>query len=394
MIKNLFTRIAAAAAGPVLALACAGCSLIISCGTEAPPSPATTWRLTVIAGTGGTITVPSSSTVTLDSSEPIAIKAFASAGYMFLKWTTATECAKITYKNAATTNVRLMFGNDTVQAVFVPAALGLTPVNLIAAGRLEPGITYHYFTGAWTSLPDFSALDPERSDSCSSIDITGVPHRPTSFGIVFSGYVDIPFNGDYTFYAKSSDGSALLLNDSELINNDGIHAYPVEDSASVGLSVGKYLITVRYFDASSAPACTIRYACPSIGIEKQTLGTGILSRPYTGPVSKIIITAPAGGETYYLGDSLHVRWIYRHFDHMVYCEISTDNGKSYSMLSVKAFAHTDTNGYMAWKIPMDSSMITNQARIRVRDYPPGVNACVSNMFSIDGQGLAKRNFEH
>ena len=141
-------------------------------------------------------------------------------------------------------------------------------------------------------------------------------------------------------------------------------------------------MTVRYFDANSAPACTVSYACPAIGIDKQIVGNGNLSRPYTGPVSKIIITKPAGGEIYRLGDSMEVRWIYRHFDHMVFCEISKDGGRSFSMLSLRAFAHTDTNGFMGWRIPTNDSMITSQARIRVRDYPPGVNVCFSNAFSI------------
>lgn len=360
----------------------AAITVFTMCGREPPSSPVITHRLTVLAGAGGIISVPSSSTISVADSGTAAIRASANPGYLFLKWTTATECATVAYKNAASTTVTLSNGIDTVVAVFIPVPSGLTPVDLTALGRLEQGVSYYYYTGTWTSLPDFSALDPDKSDSCGSMDIGDVPHRPAGFGIVFYGYIDIPFNGDYSFYVKSSDGSDFLLNDSLLINNDGIHPSPKEDSASVTLATGKYCITVRYFDANSAPACTVSYACPVIGIEKQTIGGGILSRPYTGPVSKIIITKPAGGETYRLGDSMEIRWIYRHFDHMVFCEISTDDGMSFSMLSVRAFAHTDTNGFFGWRIPGNDSMLTGQARVRVRDYPPGVNTCVSNAFSI------------
>jgi len=361
----------------------AGLALFTACNDLSPPSPATSHRLTVLAGAGGVVTTPSSATVSLADSGTIAIKASANAGYVFLKWTNVTECASIAYKNAASTTVRLLSGDDTIQAVFVPVVSGLKPVSLAPLGRLERGISYQYYTGSWMSLPDFSSLEPERSDSCGSFDLACVPHRQSDFGVVFSGYLDIPFSGDYAFYVKSSDGSALLLNDSLLVNNDGVHQDPEEDSATDSLSTGKYLVTVRYFARNSSPACTVRYACPSIGIEKQVVATEILSRPYTGPVSKIIITKPAGGESYRPGDSLHVRWIYRHFDHMVFCEISRDNGTSYAMLSVNAFAHTDTNGCLDWKIPDGDSMITDQARIRVRDYPPGVNVSISNIFSID-----------
>jgi hypothetical protein len=361
----------------------AGCTLFAACSDISLRSPAASHRLTVLAGAGGVITIPSSTTVSVADSGTIAVKASANPGYVFLKWTNATECASIGYKNAASTTVRLLSGDDTVQAVFVQAVSDLKPVSMAPLGRLERGISYQYYTGSWMSLPDFSSLEPKQSDSCGSFDLAGVPHRQTGFGIVFSGYLDIPYSGDYAFYVKSSDGSALLLNDSVLINNDGVHQDPGEDSATASLEVGKYRITVLYFTANSSPVCTVSYACPSIGIEKQVVATGILSRPFTGPVSKIIITKPVGGDIYRPGDSLHVRWIYRHFDHMVFCEISRDNGKGYAMLSVNAFAHTDTNGFLDWKIPDGDSMITDQARIRVRDYPPGVNVCVSDIFSID-----------
>ncbi len=358
------------------------CTVFIACNGKFPNAPVT-YQLTVLAGTGGTITAPSSSPVTVNKDAATTITASPNTGYIFQKWTVTTESATIAYKNAASTIVRLTAGNDTVQAVFVPVPSGLNPVDPADLGRLEPGVNYNYYTGSWSSLPDFSACVPEASDSCGSFDVSEVPHRSTNFGIVFGGYLNIPYGGDYTFYAKSSDGSALLLNDSVIIDNDGIHSSPNEASATVTLAEGKYLISVQYFDATSSPACTVSYACPSIGIDKTTITNGILYRPFTGPVPKIIITSPAGGETYHLGDSLHVRWIYRHFDDMVYCDISIDNGANYTLISQYAFAHTDTNGHMDWKIPVNDSLVTQQARIRVRDYPPGGDLCVSNAFSID-----------
>jgi hypothetical protein len=319
----------------------------------------------------------------LEEDESVSLMAAPNPGYTFVKWTVSTECALITYKNAASTTVRLSSGNDTVRAVFIPSSRGLTPVNQTILGRLETGVNYSYYTGEWTTFPDFSKMVPDRSDSCGSIDLAVVPHHTHNFGIVFNGYIDIPIDGDYAFYVKSSDGCVLILNDSVIIGNNGIHEVPAEEYTTVSLATGKYLLTVRYFNMASEPACTLSYACPSIGIEKQVISNEILSRPYTGPVSKIVITQPMGGEIFHLGDSLHVRWIYRHFDHMVICGLSTDNGKSYEILNLNAIAHTDTNGRMDWKIAVDESMITDQARVKVWDYAPGSNFCISNPFSID-----------
>ena len=40
----------------------------------------------------------------------------------------------------------------------------------------------------------------------------------------FTGYLIIPATDVYTFSLESSDGSALLIDDSLIVNNDGVHA--------------------------------------------------------------------------------------------------------------------------------------------------------------------------
>jgi hypothetical protein len=352
--------------------------------TGKPPLAPVTFQLTVVADLGGTIVAPLTSSVTLSDGKQVAIKAAPAAGYRFLKWTVATECATIAYKNAASTTVSLTQGNDTVRAVFIRVSFGLVPVLEEKLGALEFGLNYDYYSGAGTSFPDFSSLTPDNSGPCSAFYVSDVVHAPNNFGLVFSGYIKIPLDTLYTFYAKASDGSVLLLNDSVIIYTNGIQSAPAEDSAAIRLTKGEYPITVRYFNKASPSVCTISYACPAIGIKKVEIGNGILSRPYTGPVAKIIITNPIGGETYRLVDSLHIRWVYRHVAaQMVYCEISPNNGKKYIPLSKNAIGQNDSNGHFDCKFPLEISSSTNQALIRVRDYPPGENSGVSNLFSIE-----------
>jgi hypothetical protein len=341
---------------------------------------AATCQLTVIAGTGGTITAPATQTVTVNQDSQTIITAHPNAGYAFAEWVDTSTSAIIVYKNSASTKIKLPPGNATIQASFIKITSALTPIT-ISTFQKEPGANYSYYKGTWTALPNFAALTTDSAGPCDSLDVKAIPHQANHFGAVFNGYLDIPFDGKYVFYLKSSDGSALLLNDSVIISNDGVHATSKEDSTTVNLLSGTYLIGVLYFNSNSSPVLSVSYSCPEIGIEKATIPNGALSRPFTGPVPKIIVTKPAGGETYHLGDTLHVQWIYKNPRGQTFASLSHNNAKSFDNISALAFPGNVTT--YDWTIPIDSiSYITQSAFIRVEEYPPYDKNGVSNAFSI------------
>jgi len=40
----------------------------------------------------------------------------------------------------------------------------------------------------------------------------------------FSGFIDVPADGQYTFYTSSDDGSKLYIDNQLVVNNDGEHS--------------------------------------------------------------------------------------------------------------------------------------------------------------------------
>ena len=48
--------------------------------------------------------------------------------------------------------------------------------------------------------------------------------RPDGWGVVFSGYIDIPADGLYTFTVNSDDGSRLFIAGVQVVDNDGSHS--------------------------------------------------------------------------------------------------------------------------------------------------------------------------
>ena len=85
-----------------------------------------TYQLRVNAGTGGTITVPSSLPITVNYGVTTAITASPSAGYDFFKWTITSGTAIVADANSASTTVTLTSGDATVQANFATSTYKLT----------------------------------------------------------------------------------------------------------------------------------------------------------------------------------------------------------------------------------------------------------------------------
>ncbi len=106
-----------------------------------------TYQLSVIAGTGGTITAPPTSPVTVNPGDPTTITASANAGYTFSGWTVTVGTASIADPSMISTTVTLNSGDATVQANF-------TGVVAVAATMGTANATYPTLKGAFDKIND------------------------------------------------------------------------------------------------------------------------------------------------------------------------------------------------------------------------------------------------
>ncbi len=86
------------------------------------------YQLTV-AAVNGTVTLPATSTITVNHGVLTSIKAVANTGYSFSKWTVTNGTATITSASAESTTVFLTSGDATVTATFTAIPVTLTLVN-------------------------------------------------------------------------------------------------------------------------------------------------------------------------------------------------------------------------------------------------------------------------
>jgi hypothetical protein len=120
-------------------------------------------------------------------------------------------------------------------------------------------------------LPNFDKLKPKGTIYTSSLNIPtrdfhegfpGVTKRFEWFAIDYTGKFWIEKPGPYVFLLTSDDGSKLYIDDTLVVNNDGIHAAR-EAGARVLLSGGIHRIRVSYFQGPRMEvALVLRVARP------------------------------------------------------------------------------------------------------------------------------------
>jgi len=338
-------------------------------GSSAAMPPSISW--TIMAGDSFTVTLTAGTTV--------------SAVYYTIDGADPTEASP---RYQTPFGLKVTGDADTIKARTYIAGKQPSPVARAVINRLKllnpvipvavlSGLDYGYFEGTLNTLPDFSSLTPVRTGIAQQIDLTA-QHTTTNFGFQFTGYIKIATAGIYTFYLSSDDGSRLWIDDSLIVNNDGVHLSK-EVSGSVGLAMGYHRIRVGYFQQTSSSSLVASYSATDIGVVKKDIPALVLFR--NDPASIPHVLRPLAGSSYSLGDTIEVAWTYQP-NGLTYLALSLNSGKSYRNISEGIQQSSDTMKFR-WKLPRDSlSFATTTACIKVQDYVNGDISGRSGLFAI------------
>jgi hypothetical protein len=152
----------------------------------------------------------------------------------------------------------------------------LTKVDPLPAAEVTEGATgltlEVYEHDGWSSLPDFDAFTPVRTEAVSGIGLDSVDEEE-SFGLRFRGYLDVPATGVYGFLLTSDDGSRLLIDGREVVDNDGIHGAR-ERSGFAALEAGKHELVLSFFQGAGGSALALLLERP--GSEAQEIPSEML----------------------------------------------------------------------------------------------------------------------
>ena len=191
--------------------------------------------------------------------------------YEFVAWSNGGTQRQVLPTPAANTTY-----TATYRAVTTPPAAGLrnpdNPATTVA------GLDYAYYEGSnWFVLPPFASLSPVKTGTTPDFNLTA-RQREDDFAFRYTGYVQVPTDGTYTFSTASDDGSQLFIGSTLVVDNDGLHGTR-EKSGQIGLKAGLHAITVTFFERGGYQQLNVSYAGP--GLAKTVIPAGALRRPGT-----------------------------------------------------------------------------------------------------------------
>jgi PA14 domain len=131
-------------------------------------------------------------------------------------------------------------------------------------------------------LPDFTKLTPAgtlftKSFNVKDRDFTmgfpGVDARSEFFGIVYDGPLTVSKQGIYQIRLVSDDGARILIDDTLIVSNDGIHTFK-EVKQLVDLSAQVHSFHVEYFQAAKPRvALEVWVSSPALNMPERLLTT-------------------------------------------------------------------------------------------------------------------------
>lgn len=137
------------------------------------------------------------------------------------------------------------------------------------------------------AVPDFEGLTVAERFNIESVDFDeiaadegfpGLSGLRENYGLRMSGSLNIEAEAEYELCLHSDDGSQLLLEDTLIVDNDGIHDEPVEACELVFLPAGEYMLEIRYFQ-TSGPSLAMHFAWAMDGGDKVIVPNEVLFKP-------------------------------------------------------------------------------------------------------------------
>lgn len=144
----------------------------------------------------------------------------------------------------------------------------------VTPGETRQGLNFRYYQGDYLKLDDVqeSALISEYISPNFSLDVR---ERDLYYSLKFTGFIEIPKDGLYTFSTTSNDGSRLFIGDELVVDNDGPHGMRPA-SGTIALKAGMHPIRVDYYNSGGSWGLEVTWQGPEF--DEQPIPDEVLHR--------------------------------------------------------------------------------------------------------------------
>ncbi len=140
----------------------------------------------------------------------------------------------------------------------------------------RPGVEVRGFEGLWPWVPDTRGLAPVFEAVTAGLDVDAHLTRPSDAALEYSGLLDVPTAGEYTFSVECDTGAVLWLHQAIAVDDDAPHT-GAPASGTLRLAAGLHPFRLVYRTAGGAtPRLRLRWSGP--GLPAADIPTSALRR--------------------------------------------------------------------------------------------------------------------
>ena len=147
-----------------------------------------------------------------------------------------------------------------------PRPYDVAPVPALddMAGMPPAGLAWQAFAGEFPWVPEFATLHPVASGRSPRPDVQA-PEFADATGLLFTGCLQVPSDGEYTFYLTTGTAAALRLHEATVIDADFGYVGGTEKRATIRLAAGLHPVRLSCLRGKHAPAwLTLEWSGPGL----------------------------------------------------------------------------------------------------------------------------------
>lgn len=156
----------------------------------------------------------------------------------------------------------------------------------VTAITVNSGLTYKYYEGAFSVLPDFNTLSPINVGKSDNVDIS-LRSQNDNFAFLWEGFIKIDVPGTYTFSTRSDDGSKLYIGSYDeanlIVNNDGLHGARTRSGNYTFSEAGSYPIVMTFFERGGGEVMEVFWESSDAGISNQRIPNSAFKEDFEAP---------------------------------------------------------------------------------------------------------------
>ena len=145
-----------------------------------------------------------------------------------------------------------------------PRPYDSVPVPSVTVSKLNKGLAWKKYAGSFPWVADLSNQKPAQSGAIFKPDLSKIVSNESA-EVMFTGYIQVPADGEYTFYLTSGGGALLKMHQSILIDEDYGYKPGEERSGKIMLKAGFHPVTLYYLQKKGAkPLLNFDWSGPGI----------------------------------------------------------------------------------------------------------------------------------